>query len=173
MAKQRWLELLLLLTCVVALSGCELNNLNTVDTAGISSPGGALPVEPPPVDPPQVEPPDVDPPDVDPPVVQPLPSKTLQWEPPVAYTDGSPLNPEAELDRYEIYVKEANFFSEEDTPLAVVSAVEPEGDEICRTFDLSNLAPFINKGVVYHVALRAVAVTEMRSDFSPSATFSF
>ena len=168
MAKYRWLELLLLIACVVALSGCELNNLNTTDTAGISPPGDALPVEPPPVESPQV-----DPPDVDPPGVQPLPSMTLQWEPPETYTDGSSLDPVTELDRFEIYVKEADSFSEEDTPLAVVSAVEPGSDEICRTFDLSNLASFINKGVVYHVALRAVAVTEIKSDFSPSATFSF
>ena len=151
MAKHRWLVLLVLFPCVVALSSCEWNH--TTDTAGISLPGDTQPVEPPPV--------------------EPLPSKTLQWEPPELYTDGSPLDPVAELDRFEIYVKEEDTFREEDTPIAVISAVEPGADEICRTFDLSNLAPFINNGVVYHFALRAESKMELKSDFSPSATFSF
>ena len=164
LAKHRWLVLLVLFPCVVALSGCEMYNWNhTTDTAGISLPGDTQPVGPLPVELPPVEPPPV----------EPLPSMTLQWEPPELYTDGSPLNPVAELDRFEIYVKEEDTFREEDTPIAVVSAVEPGDDEICRTFDLSNLAPFINKGVVYHVALRVVAMTELKSDFSPSVTFSF
>ena len=164
MAKHRWVVLLVLFPCVIALSGCEFNNLNgTTDTAGLSPPGDTQPVEPPPVELPPVEPPPV----------EPLPSMTLQWEPPELYTNGSLLDPVAELDRFEIYVKEEDTFREEDTPIAVVSAVDPEDDEICRTFDLSNLAPFINKGVAYHVALRAVAMTEVKSDFSPSATFSF
>ena len=164
MAKHRWVVLLVLFPCVIALSGCEFYNLNdTTDTAGLSPPGDTQPVEPPPVELPPVEPPPV----------EPLPSMTLQWKPPELYTDGSPLEPVAELDRFEIYVKEEDTFREEDTPIAVVSAVDPEDDEICRTFDLSNLAPFINKGVAYHVALRAVAMTEVKSDFSPSATFSF
>jgi hypothetical protein len=169
LAKHRWVVLLVLFPCVEALSGCELYKWNhTTDTAGISLSGDTQPVGPLPVELPPVEPSPVEPPEV-----EPLPAMTLQWEPPEVYTDGSPLDPEEELDRFEIYVKEGDTFSEGDTPIAIVSAVELESDEICRTFDLSNLAPFINKGVVYHVALRAVAMTELKSDFSPSATFSF
>jgi hypothetical protein len=97
----------------------------------------------------------------------------LTWEPPDLYNNGSPLDPKAELDRFEIYVKEEDTFREEDTPTAVVSAVVPGADEICRTFDLANLAPFMNKGVVYHVAMRVVAMTELKSDFSPSVSISF
>lgn len=102
-----------------------------------------------------------------------LPSKVLGWDPPQAYTDDSPLDPVTELDRIEIYVKEQGSFTEQDFPVATVAAIDPATRDLIKTFDLANLAPFINTGVVYRVSLRAVAKTEMKSDFSEPATFSF
>jgi len=102
-----------------------------------------------------------------------LPPKTLSWTPPTAYTDGTPLNPTAELDSFEIYVKESGSFSGSDTPMAMVGAVNPQNGQLVTTFNLANLGPFINLGVQYQVALRAVAITGAKSDFSAPATFSF
>ena len=103
----------------------------------------------------------------------PLPAKTLSWAPPNAYTDGTPLNPVAELDSFEIYVKESGPFTGSDNPLALVGAVNPSTGQLVTTFNLANLAPYINLGVPYQVCLKAVAITGAKSGFSAPATFSF
>lgn len=102
-----------------------------------------------------------------------LPTKTLSWAPPSAYTDGSPLNPVTELDSFEIYVKQGGPFSGSDAPMALVGAVNPQTGQIVTTFNLANLAPYISVGVQYQVCLKAVAITGAKSDFSAPATFSF
>lgn len=103
----------------------------------------------------------------------PLPTKTLSWSPPTAYTDGTPMNPVTELLNFEIYVKQGGQFTSTDTPMALVGAVNPSTGQLVTNFDLSNLAPYINLGVQYQVALKAVAITGSKSDFSAAATFSF
>ena len=55
----------------------------------------------------------------------PLPAKTLSWAAPESYTDNTSLNPVTDLDGFEIYVNESGSFSDEDTPKAIVSAVDP------------------------------------------------
>ncbi len=97
----------------------------------------------------------------------------LSWSPPSAYTDNTPLNPVAELDSFEVYVNTSGSFSNADAPLAYVQAVDPASHLLNTEFDLANLGPYLSKGVVYYVSLRAVALTGARSDFSPSASFSF
>jgi hypothetical protein len=102
-----------------------------------------------------------------------LPTKTLSWNSPATYQDGTPLNPETDLDNFEIYVKETPDFADTDNEMAVISATDKATGQVCTTFNLDNLAPFLSEGVTYHVSIRAVAINGMKSDFSPSARFSF
>ncbi|GAB4371705.1 MAG: hypothetical protein Kow00128_19790 [Deltaproteobacteria bacterium] len=102
-----------------------------------------------------------------------LPPKTLSWAPPSAYTDGTPLNPITELDGFEIYMKENGPFTNADAPRAWVKAVDPATGQLVTNFNLAKLEPFINLGVQYQVALKAVTLTGASSDFSAPATFSF
>lgn len=103
----------------------------------------------------------------------PLPAKTLSWAPPESYTDNTSLNPVTDLDGFEIYVNESGPFNDADAPKAVVSAVDPATQTVTTSFNLANLAPYLSKGVAYQVSMRAVAVTGLKSDFSPPAPFSF
>lgn len=98
---------------------------------------------------------------------------TLHWEPPTEYTDGSSLNAVSDLDSFEIFLNQDGSFSAGDSPNAAVSAADPDSGWIATSFNLANLAPFISRGVTYHVSVRAVAKNGLKSDFSPSATFSY
>jgi len=101
------------------------------------------------------------------------PSKILTWSAPSAYTDNTNLNPVAELANFEIYVKESGSFTDSDSPMALVSAIDPVTLQLVTSFDLAKLGPYIASGVQYRVSVRAVALTGARSDFSSAATFSF
>jgi len=101
------------------------------------------------------------------------PAKILTWSPPSQYADGTPLNPEKDLDRFEIYIKEDGIFSDTDSEMATVSAIDPGTGQPVTSFDLANLSPFLSQGVTYYVSIRSVALNGMKSGFSPGATFSF
>ena len=103
----------------------------------------------------------------------PLPAKTLSWAAPESYTDSTSLNPITDLDGFEIYVNESGSFSNGDIPKAVVSAVDPSTHTLTTSFNLANLGPYLSKGIAYRVSMRAVAITGLKSDFSPPASFSF
>ena len=103
----------------------------------------------------------------------PLPAKTLSWAAPESYTDNTSLNPLTDLDGFEIYVNESGTFADADTPSAVVSAVDPTTHTLTTSFNLANLGPYLSKGIAYRVSMRAVAITGLKSDFSPPASFSF
>jgi len=102
-----------------------------------------------------------------------LPTKTLSWESPTSYSDGSPLDPASELDRFEVYVNENGSFSDNDHEMAAVSAIDRATNQITTSFNLANLSPFISKGIQYYVSIRAVTKNGLKSDFSPSASFSY
>ena len=102
-----------------------------------------------------------------------LPAKILSWAAPESYTDNTSLNPMTDLDGFEIYVNETGSFADADTPSAVVSAVDPSTHPLTSSFNLANLAPYLSKGISYKISMRAVAVTGLKSDFSPPASFSF
>ena len=103
----------------------------------------------------------------------PLPAKVLSWEAPTSYVDSTPMNPQTELDRFEIYVKTTGSFNDADPPAAALSAIDPATNQITNSFNLANLSPGVTKGPTYYVSLRAVALTGLKSDFSPPVSFSF
>lgn len=102
-----------------------------------------------------------------------LPSKTLSWAPPTTYSDSEPLDPARDLEGYEVYVNESGAFSDAEFPMADVGSVDPGTGQLCTSFDLANLGPYLAPGVTYHVSIRAVAVSGLKSGFSAAATFSF
>ena len=102
----------------------------------------------------------------------PLPARTLNWEAPNSYTDGTPMDPLSELDRFEVYVNETGIFADSGIPQAILSAVDPDTRQLTTSFDLANISA-LTRGPQYRVSLRAVALTGLKSDFSPPATFSF
>ncbi len=102
-----------------------------------------------------------------------FPSKMVSWNPPATYQDGSSLDPAADLDSYEIYVKETPDFADTDNEMAALSATDKATGQVCTSFDLANLSPFLSKGVTYHISIRAVAKNGLKSGFSPCASFSF
>jgi hypothetical protein len=83
------------------------------------------------------------------------------------------MNPVTDLDRFEIHVNETGTFTDTDTPQAEVTAVHPETNTVITSFDLANLAPHVTVGPKYYVSLRAVALTGLKSDYSPPVSFSF
>ena len=117
--------------------------------------------------------PPAEPPSTEPPPAVTLPPKVLSWQPPTSYSDNSPLDPLRDLANIEIYVKETGPFSNGDSPMALVSAVDSATGQPATSFNLANLGPFLSLGVRYQVSLRAVAISGLKSDFSPPAAFSF
>ncbi len=83
------------------------------------------------------------------------------------------MNPVTDLDRFEIYVNESGSFTDTDTPLAAVSAVDQATHSLTTSFNLANLGSHLTVGPHYYVSLRAVALTGLKSDFSPGVSFSF
>ena len=83
------------------------------------------------------------------------------------------MNPITDLDRFEIYVHESATFADTDIAQAIVSAIDPATHTLSTSFNLANLSPYVTVGPRYYVSLRAVAITGLKSDFSPPASFSF
>jgi len=99
-----------------------------------------------------------------------LPARTLSWEPPTTYVDGSEIVPERDLERIEIYVNDRGEPFTDNDYRADVSAAT-------NSFNLANIAntdPPLTVGPIYYVSLRAVALTTgLKSEFSPPVSFSF
>jgi len=83
------------------------------------------------------------------------------------------MNPVADLDRFEIYVNESGSFTDTETPLAAIGAVNQTTHSLATSFNLANIGPPLTIGPRYYVSLRAVALTGLKSDFSPPVSFSF
>jgi hypothetical protein len=83
------------------------------------------------------------------------------------------MNPVTDLDRFEIHVNETGTFTDTDVPDAALRAVDPQTRTLTTSFNLANLSPHVTVGPKYYVSLRAVALTGLKSDFSPPVSFSF
>jgi len=103
----------------------------------------------------------------------PLPSRVLSWEAPTSYVDTTAMNPVTDLDRFEIHVNETGAFTDADAPMAEVTAVDPATHTLSTSFNLAKIGPPLKAGPQYYVSLRAVAITGLKSDYSPPVSFSF
>jgi hypothetical protein len=83
------------------------------------------------------------------------------------------MDPVTDLDRFEIYVNESGSFTDTEAPLAAVSAVNTSTHTLTTSFNLAHIGPPLTVGPHYYVSLRAVALTGLKSDFSPPVSFSF
>lgn len=101
------------------------------------------------------------------------PSRVLSWNPPTTYNDSAPLDPSQDLKSYEIYVNDTGTFSDSSSPMAEVGAVNSGTGQATTSFDLATLGPRLIQGVTYHVSIRTVAISGLKSDFSGTAIFSF
>ena len=108
-----------------------------------------------------------------PPAGSALPARTLSWEAPTSYVDTTAMNPVTDLDRFEIHVNETGAFSDADAPMAEVTAVDPATHTLSTSFNLAKIGPPLKAGPQYYVSLRAVAITGLKSDYSPPVSFSF
>ena len=99
--------------------------------------------------------------------------EAVQWTPPTAYYDNTPLNPQTDLSHYEIYVGSSPAFTDNDAPIAAIAAVTTEtgtdGRSLTKAtsrFNLTHLAPFVEQGKIYYVSVRAVGTDNLVSSFS-------
>lgn len=100
------------------------------------------------------------------------PVSTLAWTPPTTYNDNVVLNPERDLNYYEIYVRQDPNFTDNDLPVVEVSALAvtltPDGFNVVNSlvteFSL-DLIPSLPAGSQLFVSMRAVGVDHQKSAF--------
>lgn len=100
--------------------------------------------------------------------------QVFEWTPPATYFDNTPLNPQTDLDHYEIYVSDQPTFTDNDAPVAAVAAITvettPDGRSVVKptdSFNLTNLGPLVERGRSYFVSIRAIGTDNLASSFSP------
>jgi len=106
------------------------------------------------------------------------PVSVLTWTPPSMYNDNVTLDPERDLDYYEIYVRTDPSFTDSDQPLIQVAAVadtlSPDGLTVTRSlvreFTLE-LIPSLPAGGTLYVSMRAVGVDQQKSAFMAPLTW--
>jgi len=100
-------------------------------------------------------------------------SYILSWDIPETTVNDETINPYDDLDHYEIYVNTTGIFSDNDAPVAVISAVEDKTADngeffkkLVTEFDLAllNLTELSSAQTLY-VSLRVVGVDGQKSDF--------
>lgn len=96
----------------------------------------------------------------------------LSWTPPQSFVDQTPLDPARDLSHYEIHISNSTDFSGPDVTEATVSAFDPATGKPVTEFNLANLSPYLAPSVPYYVSMRSVSNTGVKSDYSPSASFS-
>ena len=100
------------------------------------------------------------------------PVSSLAWTPPTKYNDNVALDPERDLDYYEIYVRSDPNFTENDQPMIQVAAVaatlSTDGLTMTRSlvteFTLESI-PSLPAGTQLYVSMRAVGVDQQKSAF--------
>lgn len=100
------------------------------------------------------------------------PVSVLAWTPPTTYNDNVTLDPERDLEYYEIYVRQDPNFTDDDLPMievaAVAGALSPDGGTVLKSlvteFSLE-LIPSLPAGNQLYVSMRAVGVDRQKSGF--------
>jgi len=96
----------------------------------------------------------------------------LAWTPPTTYNDNVALDPERDLDYYEIYVRQDPNFTENDQPMVQVAAVagtlSPDGRTVVQllvTEFTLELIPSLPASSQLYVSMRAVGIDHQKSAF--------
>jgi len=90
------------------------------------------------------------------------PVSVLAWTPPTTYNDNVLLDPQRDLDYYEIYVRQDSNFTDSDLPAIQVAAVA--AGSLVTEFTLE-LIPSLPAGNQVFVSMRAVGVDQQKSAF--------
>jgi hypothetical protein len=102
--------------------------------------------------------------------------RTLSWEAPIKYTDGTNIdNLAADLKEYRIYVRQDNNFSPSDA-YVTVPVVDPTTSQLVTQYDLRNAVPVLGLTAEkwYYVSMKTISTVGVESDFSaPSPPFKF
>ena len=100
------------------------------------------------------------------------PVSVLVWTPPTTYNDSAPLDPQRDLDYYEIYVRQDPNFTDVDQPAiqvaAVASSVSPDGLTVIRSLTTQftlEMIPSLPAGTQLYVSMRAVGIDRQKSMF--------
>ncbi|MDD5762772.1 MAG: hypothetical protein PHP88_09745 [bacterium] len=96
------------------------------------------------------------------------PVSTLAWTPPATYNDNTALDPERDLDYYEIYVRQDPNFTDNDLPVVQVSPVAAGSPVTEFNLDLITSLP---AGTQLYVSMRAVGVDRQKSAFMAPLTW--
>jgi len=100
------------------------------------------------------------------------PVSVLAWAPPTTYNDNVAMDPERDLDHYEIYVRKDPNFTENDQPAVQVSAVagtlSPDGltvtKALVKEFTLE-LIPSLPADSQLYISMRSVGIDQQKSAF--------
>jgi len=100
------------------------------------------------------------------------PVSVVAWTPPTTFNDNAPMDPERDLDYYEIYVRKDPDFTDTDQPAIQVAAVagtlSPDGLTIVRSlvkeFTLE-LIPSLPADPQLYISMRAVGIDQQKSAF--------
>ena len=90
------------------------------------------------------------------------PVSVLAWTPPATYNDNVALDPQLDLDYYEVYVRQDPNFTDGDQPLIQVAAVAAGSPVTEFTLEL---IPSLPAGSRLYVSMRAVGVDHQKSAF--------
>lgn len=93
-------------------------------------------------------------------------SYMLSWDAPKTTVNDENINPASDLSHYELYVSSTENFSENDIPMAYMSAVEDnDSKKLVTEFDLALLNPNDLPSGRLYVSLRVVGIDGQKSDF--------
>ena len=100
------------------------------------------------------------------------PVSVVAWTPPTTFNDNAAMNPERDLDYYEIYVRKDPDFTDTDQPAIQVAAVagtlSPDGLTIVRSlvkeFTLE-LIPSLPADSQLYISMKAVGIDRQKSAF--------
>ena len=99
-------------------------------------------------------------------------ASVFTWSPPATFNDNTPLNPDVDIDYYELYLRRDTNFTDSDQPAVQIAAVavlpSTDGRSVVRSsvteFTLEQI-PSIPAGNVLYVSIRAVGIDKQKSAF--------
>jgi hypothetical protein len=90
------------------------------------------------------------------------PVSVLAWDPPTTFNDNVALDPERDLEYYEVYVRQDPNFTDSDQPMIQVAAIAAGSPVTEFTLEL---IPSLPAGSRLYVSMRAVGIDHQKSAF--------